>query len=155
MNKNFKEKVQAMSAKEIIMAMVNGLKKQHVNVDMLTFGYVKNGICYGCAATNAICEINGIPFSNSSISEFPDRVKFLFSDIPEDQSTLGYEEFLMKFEVAIDKLRRGRTYEYNQLAKELEIATINNHPFDLPELHTDDYANYLDKYIKYADSQDN
>lgn len=73
---NFKETVQKMTIKEIILAMVNGLKKEHVKVDFNYFGYVApNGICYGCAATNAICEItkyipdkyNMLPKGNNSL----------------------------------------------------------------------------------------
>jgi len=35
----FEEKVRAMSEKEFILAMVNGLKKKHVKIDMLFYGF--------------------------------------------------------------------------------------------------------------------
>ena len=62
---NFKEKVQAMSAKEIIMAMVEGLRNPVTKIHMGTYGKVEGDVCYGCAATNAICKIGKI-----SLDEF-------------------------------------------------------------------------------------
>lgn len=68
---NFKQKVQSMTAKEIIMAMVESLiPPPLIKVDMGTFGTTEitkpatkflgwtlrkaESICFGCAATNTI-----------------------------------------------------------------------------------------------------
>ena len=40
----FKQKVQSMTAKEIIMAMVEGLKNPVVKVDTGTFGEERDGV---------------------------------------------------------------------------------------------------------------
>ena len=89
---NFEETVRAMSMKEIIMAMVNGLRNPHVKVVMSSFGHMKDGICFGCAATNTVCEITGKTYDEGVIEYATDRAKFM---------NCTYI-FLHKFESAID-----------------------------------------------------
>lgn len=54
------QKIKLMTAKEIILAMVDSLKNPVTKVLMSTFGFKENGICYGCAATNTICKLGGL-----------------------------------------------------------------------------------------------
>lgn len=136
---SFKEKVLSMTGKEIVMAMVNGLQKEWVYVDMNTFGYqTKKGICYGCAATNAICEITG--------------------KIP-DLSTSNYHRlisvddnyvFVARFEKAINRLRFGDIGDYNYWAREMGIAELPQS--DLPPLNNQNYKENLQAYIDYANT---
>lgn len=45
---------------EVVEAMIKGLTTGHTVVLMSTYGKKEKGICYGCAATNALCEF-GLP----------------------------------------------------------------------------------------------
>lgn len=149
MTDTFKEKVRSMTAKEIIMAMVNGLKKEHVKVDMSTYGDFSevSGICYGCAATNAVCEISGVVFTGEHVLS-ENHYWFLKTD----------GTFLELFETAIDSLRLGQINRYNDRA-EGRFAAIKRPewwPFDLEDcaLRTWDYKERLYFYEKLADYQE-
>lgn len=144
----FKEKVQSMTAKEIIMAMVNGLKKEHVKVDINTFGCVEDDVCYGCAATNAICEISGKVFTADNIKGWQNRGFFI-----------GRENinFVAGFETAIDVLRSLNIYYYNRIAEEYGFATIDsNHfgKFNLPQIENDNYKEAIIKWEEFANTLD-
>jgi hypothetical protein len=119
-SKSFEEIVRGMSAKEIILAMVNGLKKKHVQINMLYFGRYDFGTktCFGCAATNTICEITGIKFVDAKIGTINSRASVVNS---------GFD-FLDAFEAAIDSLRRGYITTYNQYAAASGFAEIESSP---------------------------
>lgn len=70
---NFQDKIQSMKASEIIRAMISGLRKEHVKIDMTTFGAARNGTCFGCAATNAVCEISNEVFTAKTIKSSTKR----------------------------------------------------------------------------------
>jgi len=140
--KSFKEKVQSMTGKEIVMAMVNGLQKEWVKVDMSTFGDSNTDTCFGCAATNSICQIEGcLPFNTESIVDRDRRASVLNVD----------EDFLSDFENAIDFLRRGDVYLYNARARRIGIAELPS-TCDLPDLVTKKYKRQLQAYIDYANT---
>lgn len=109
MELNFEYKVRSMTAKEIIMAMVNGLKNPAVEVRMDVFGGILNKldgsvICVGCAATNTICNISASKvFTAQNIAWRVDRSAVLQSSY----------YFLDSFERAIDCLRKGNLTDYN------------------------------------------
>ena len=115
----FEEKVRKMSAKAIILAMVKSLTiPPLIAIDMGTFGSVKRRggkkICYGCAATNTICQISGKVFDSENIQWSSRRANFVNAN----------EWFLIDFEEAIDNLRIGDITRYNDRAKDLYIAKI-------------------------------
>lgn len=140
----FEDIVRRMTAKEIIMAMVDGLKNPAVNVDMSTFGSydIYNKACYGCAATNAICKISNHVLTFSEIDN-KNRAITVNSDY----------SFLHAFERAIDNLRKGDILRYNNTASIIGIATIKNYNFYLPHLYTDNYNQLLDYYEDLANAQ--
>lgn len=150
----FDEKVKSMSAKEIIMAMVEGLRNPSTKVDMGTFGRAKivsllgitlKATCYGCAATNTICNISGKKFTPNNIKGSKDKANFID----------GSKEFVAHFEESIDRLRRGKTQWYNYLAKSEGFAQIKVKPgLNLPQLNSKDYLENLDPYVELADYQD-
>ena len=145
---NFKEKVQAMSAKEIIMAMVEGLRNPVTKINMGTYGEVDDGVCYGCAATNAICKIGKI-----SLDEFlkidPCNSMQGFTKNLDDRKFIDY------FENAINYLRRNYIREYNAYADIIGIAKIvitDGHI--LPYLDDGYTEEDLQKYVKLANLQE-
>lgn len=136
--KNLEEKIKSMTAKEIILAMVDSLKNPVTKVNMYDFGSYEDGICYGCAATNTICRLG----------EFNPK---------EELSIVGprYRTvFISGFEDAIDCLRNGYIKRYNSLAQEYEFATIKTST-DLPKIDDDNYQDpeVLQAYIDLANAQ--
>lgn len=131
-----KQKILSLSAKEIIMAMVEGLKNPKTKIDMSTYGTVSQGICYGCAATNAIIHI-----SNCT---------------PEEGCVIYYKvsyDTIKAFELAINELRNCNIENYNFYAEENNFATIKKPDFDLPYLGNDYTLENLEPYIKLAEMQ--
>lgn len=56
--KEIEAKIKSLTPKEMIMFMVSGLRNRHTIIAMSTYGYKnQDGICYGCAATNTLCEL--------------------------------------------------------------------------------------------------
>lgn len=150
-SKSFEEIVRAMSAKEIIMAMVNGLKNPSTKINMDTFGYSKHNwfthgfglkpICHGCAATNAICQIAGVKFTPDDIAETWTRSSAINSSIT----------FLNLFESAIDELRKGNIFQYNLLASRGKFAKIKNvTEISLPRLENNFSKKQLKVYEELA-----
>lgn len=154
-NITFQEKVRSMTAKEIIMAMVEGLKNPSVKVNMNTFGDSRKvtlfgltilKVCYGCAATNTICKISGVKLNYESIKNTQNRSKAINSD----------KIFLEEFEEAIDCLRKGLLYGYNSIAHIYGFAMIKNErDIPLPTLLNKNYKKLLYLYEELANSQPN
>lgn len=160
MKKSFKETVQAMTAKEIIMAMVDALKEPYYKIDMSDFGCSRTinmkKTCFGCAATNTISRISGIIFTPETI-DWTGRAN-LIADANIGSGEFPNEEtrFLDRFESAIDYLRKGNIESYNEIAEDKDFATINDDLYigvHLPIL-TDKYTHQdLEEYIKLAELQ--
>ncbi len=135
-----------MKASEIVQAMVDGLKKEWVTIDMGSYGHTKKGICYGCAATNAICQITNHKFTPAEMNEFfklKRKDKFVYS-------------FLSNFESNINALRMGSIEHYNFLAettgiKLIPLSLIKKTKLKLPYLDTEYYKEDLPKYQELAD----
>jgi hypothetical protein len=148
--KKFEEIVRAMSAKEIIMAMVDALTiPPIINIDMGTFGRVrtfpkykflgigfgKKEICFGCAATNTVCKIADKKFDTNNIEGCIARAEFINSD----------PYFLSCFENAIDGLRTGSIHYYNKFAGRGEFVVIKNTGLKLYPLAN----NYTNEHLIY------
>lgn len=150
---DFKEKVQSMSSDEIIMAMVEGIRNPQVNLDMGTFGDVvttssffglfKKETCYGCAATNTICQISGVKLNTQTID----------SDWKRSKAVNSPTSFLRYFEYAINELRKGRVGLYNNYARDLGFARIKTRDISLPLLDNDFTESDLNKYIALAQAE--
>jgi hypothetical protein len=165
--KKFEDIVRAMSAKEIIMAMVDSLTPPPlIPIEMGSYGGVKIGTkfieksiifglfkikvekpeitCFGCAATNTICKISGIIFNDSNIYNGERRAKALNASYT----------FLTNFEYAIDSLRKGNLNRYNQFASYGEFAKIQYFQLKLVKLENHYTLKHLENYKKLADFQD-
>jgi len=148
---NFKEKVQSMTAKEIILAMVDSLTHPPIiNIDMETYGENKRGVCFGCAATNTICKISGVVFTSENIGNRRSRAKAVNDDIFNDT----IDDFVYCFERAINGLRQSNLQTYNLFTKHEKFAEIVN-PLDieLPRLDNNYTNDDLKPYIELANSQ--
>jgi hypothetical protein len=146
MKTTFEEKVRSMKNFEIIRAMTAGLRRRWVRLDMRTFGQFRKGVCYGCAATNAICEIEGrritLRHAYAFDTTYLDIAKFTKAD----------EIFVTRFEIALDDLRQGEIVGYNDYAKFVGFATIPVSLAGKLPLLDDDYTEeQLAKYDRLAD----
>src|SRR5690606_29411818 len=109
----FENKVKSMSAHDIIMSMVDGLRNPRTKIDMSTYGLIINGICYGSAATNAILHI-----MDAKEEEVKDHIH-------TSQSWNNCPLVVSQFELAIERLRKGYVHLYNRFfALECGFAPI-------------------------------
>ena len=140
--KKFEAKVKTMSAHDIIMAMVEGLRKPRTEINMGYFGYMResDGVCFGCAATNAVLHI---------MDADREEVEYYVANQPFPQVPE-----LEIFEYAIDYLRSGSIDLYNQRAAEIGLAQITHMPGQyLPHLVKDYTEEQLQQYEKLAEYQ--
>ncbi len=138
------KKIKSMTAHDIIMAMVEGLRQPRTVIDMDDFGYIKDSICYGCAATNAILHIMEAG-DEEAVDHVHGRASFAYGT-------------LEKFELAIDQLRKGRVHLYNYYAELYDLAKIVPMPgLELPPLRNNYMSRYkgkqLNEYVKLAEYQ--
>jgi len=146
--KTFRQQILSMTAGEIIMAMVKGLEKPQTLIDMGTYGATRvrdqKIVCYGCAATNTVCQISGVKFTPKNIDYTGDRARAIKSSY----------DFLTNFERAIDELRKGNIEQYNFLAIRGKFQQIHNSTnIKLPRLN-DNYNRWqLNKYKQLAEIQ--
>lgn len=148
MKNGIKDIVQAMSITEIIDAMISGLKDPLVNVNMGTYGEVvikeDHIVCYGCAATNAICKI-----ANISLDDFIRLNPFCTMEhVYENEKE---QDFIVNFESAINELRCGNLEGYNTYARWCDVAKIPKEFLreHLPYLSNDNFNRGVDKYIDF------
>lgn len=151
---NFKEKVQQMTAKEIILAMTASLKRPpRIRINMDTYGEVGRHwtslflkpVCFGCAATNTICQIGDVTFTPENIGTTWKRAEAVGLTTSEDRSFLKY------FEGAINSLRLGDIYNYNRCAEYMGFAKIEKFA-SLPKLYNDYTNTDLKAYINFANT---
>lgn len=134
------KKIHSMSAHDIIMAMVEGLRNPKTRIDMGTYGEMREGICFGCAATNAVLHI-----IDANEEEVRSHVAYRHK----------YDNFQLRyFGYAINRLRQGWVDWYNEHAYNLGIAQINPIPGqELPRLNNDYTEEQLQEYEKLAKYQ--
>jgi|TARA_R110000868_G_scaffold74337_13_gene215017 hypothetical protein len=159
----FKEQVQKLSAKEIVMSMVNGLRNPAVKVRMETygdslpikslFGLVTKEVCIGCAATNTICNLTKVKFTPKSIKNRSYTIEEHLGNGKIYEDLDGACIFLAEFETAIDFLRQGSINSYNDIASSNGFAKIKWGSKELPYLGNDDFKMFLGAYEKLADIQ--
>lgn len=144
---------------DIIFTMVRGLQNKWVVLNMNSYGgwgwsYSSNQeICYGCAATNTLCELMQAPFPKENIYGRENRL-----------SVINYDtkfKDLQFFETSIDSLRRGNFLTFleqisnvEDLSFKINKKKIENlyikYPYDLSELGNDFTKKELQTYIEFA-----
>lgn len=128
---DFEHKVRSMTPYEIAMSMVTGLQKPVTFIDMSSFGHVKDGVCFGCAATNTIAKIEG--FDETQIQKYlPDENKLDlfdatgFSNVTKRVETkkIANTQFIRTFEYAIDQLRMCQFEKANTFLKDINLPVF-------------------------------
>lgn len=134
--------VEKLTPRIIILAMTAGLRKRWVEIRMETFGQTDKGVCFGCAATNTLCQLVGVAFNPSQIKDERTRSRFL--KISRSQLDI--------LELAIDWLRRGNIVCANQQLARIGIGEIINpkgiHLGCLGDYYTDAHLQQYDKLAK-------
>lgn len=156
-------KISMLKPSEVIMAMVNGLKQPFTEIDMTTYGEVreehkqvkllgiplykkKEYVCYGCAATNAVLHLNG----KLDI----ELVKPYGGDPFDVDDPHTPEQIIITFERAINLLRVGNIYGCNNYLNLLKIDAIiytNKIHQELCELYSNYQPEQLTGYEKLAE----
>lgn len=138
------------SFSDYVQNMINGLRREWVRVDMLTFGANRDGVCFGCAATNALCELMGRPFSINTIDNLDDRAIEFNEGITQHD--------LSRFESSVNDLRAGylnycllklRDIQHTLWFTVPQFEEINP-PFVLPTLSSSNWDEKLEDYEKYV-----
>jgi hypothetical protein len=149
---NFVTTVRAMPIADIVHAMVAGLNRRWVKVNMTSFGHVdEDGTCYGCAATNAICQIKGQKIGPEYLVGDCEIQHARFLGLGDTDDNV---KFVGDFESAIDCLRQGGIRDYNKFARKHKFAILPEFLetasgyglINLPYLTNDDYSDKLYKY---------
>jgi len=176
MSNIFEKRIKSMSAKEIILTMVESLRNPVTEINMDTYGravlkHTGEIVCYGCAATNTILKLIEIENQAELIKELelrPIVEKTLTTHISLNIYKYIYtrennsrELYLVNlntfrdFERAIDSLRYGNIEYYNIIAKNIKIATIKipDELLMLPGLKDDYTEADLMAYVELAEMQ--
>lgn len=101
MEKQVNERFKSLtSVSAIVDTMIQGLKKEWVEVLLASYGTTNDqGVCFGCAATNTLCQLMEQPFTPDTVGTLERRTSQVNFGIMSSQ--------LWTFEHAIDALRRG------------------------------------------------
>lgn len=153
MNKYTKleEKIKSMTPKEVILSMIDGLENPVMEVLLTNWGTRENGICYGCAAANAICKLGGLDPKEEFVI-----TQDMYYDTNHSRLYIENSEIVEDFENAINDLRLGNIRYCNQWLNEIgipEIKSINNQL--LPQITDDNYTDQevLNAYRELAEYQ--
>lgn len=152
----FEEKVKSMTAREIINLMIESLRNPVIKIDMDTFGAIvkepvffglfSKKICYGCAATNLMCNIAGVKLDEHNINSIDKKSKKIDSG----------ELFMRRFEMSIDELRKGNIANYNYSARLAGMPLIlEDQTVALPYLNSSYTEKDLEAYERLAEYQPN
>lgn len=125
------ETILSLSITQILEIFIHSLRKPRTDKVEMSKWYTENeGVCYGCAATNLICELGNLN---------PREVfyKHPFSEITP--TTLYYPyyrdlDLIAYFEDAINDLRWGNLASYNAILCDTDIAKF---PEEIVSIHTD------------------
>jgi len=139
---------QLKSISDIVDTMIKGLKKEWVKIDMNTYGDLVDDVCFGCAATNTLCELMQEPFTENNIVEYKRRGKMGLT-----------ESELDSFEEAINDFRCSNIilflYNLGKIKNLLSFSLPSYKDIEyykkLPILHTDNYKDELHHYEAYRD----
>jgi len=133
-----KEFMDKAKPSDYIDLMVKALQNPKIEIVMGTYGVAIDNICYGCAATNALCELTEKTFDVDNIWHRQYRAAFLNEEW----------RVIARFEISIDNLRRGLFYSFlietNQI-KPTDITIPN-----LPHLGNNYTQQDLDHYINFS-----
>ena len=132
---DFKTHIKNMTFKDVVLAMVNGLRKRHVEIDMSVFARVDRGVCFGCAATNFICEVTGSKFTKDTIFN-------------RELATDGDKTLLRHVEDCIEALRKGNVGLYNELIDRCGLPPAPDDYVPGPYLSTEYTSEELDSWEK-------
>lgn len=142
---------------EIVEVMIQSLEKldkdKRFRIDMDTYGFQKNKVCYGCAATATLIGLypeKGEKFLNCQL-DIDEREEFINDGLPDKERLAIVNEF----ENSIDELRCGSIKAFLRLWMGYSQALkIQNEYFDSePDWHleTEDWDEKLPNIQKFKE----
>lgn len=148
---DFEQKIRSMRVWEYILAMVEGLRKPKVRINMRSYGYIDETargyrVCFGCAATNTVAHLAGIRWTVN-------KVQGDMSWLGQAQAVGADADFVRGFESAINALRIGCTRPFSE---DLEAMGLEGLPRvfqkyeNLPELRNNYTEHQLREYEQFA-----
>lgn len=163
----FLQLVKGLTPSSLVDTLCDGLERQWVNIDMGSYGHSEGMLCFGCAATNALCQLAQKSMPSDKIDNVIARGKFF--GISERQSDKNKLATLGAFERGINNLRVGLVYDMNGVYERrihLHHLTIPmdvfdkfepktpDHPQDrniLPAMTTDTWRECIPRYRELAE----
>lgn len=141
--KELEQKIKRLKPSQILNYMIKGLENPFTQIMMSTYGDVikhKNRIiCFGCAATNAIC----------LLAEIKTERKFAEACDTGLINTSNYNSVLRYFEDAINQLRQGDIFWCNRKLEEYSKYRFPETNIELPYLGDDYTPEQLSLYKEY------
>lgn len=140
--------IRKMNPKQIVLNMIDGLENPVTKIDMGTFGHKgKRGVCFGCAATNAICRLGNFNPKEVLMDENLVGNSRKYSNngyvMREDDRNTIY-----RYELAIDSLRNADLRGFNHHANIGGFKKFSKEDYDLfnsLNIGYLDNENYLDE----------
>ena len=140
---------------DALNAMVRGLlkasRRKTFNIDMSSFGEIRDGICFGCAATCTIQELSGVAFKPSSGRLERDTRADLIGYANPLADITYYD--LMNFEHAINSFRCGSPrdlIDYYKIPLP-DIEQITGHDLYMCDHNWEEQIPVVRTYIKHLE----
>jgi hypothetical protein len=112
------DKVKSMSELEFLNLMIDSIENPVTNLDMHTFGDIRNNFCYGCLATNTICKL--LTIESADLSIIKGRYFFNYGNMSRK-----LDGRLCHFESMIDHIRTGSYQRYINVTTALDITPLS------------------------------
>lgn len=111
------KKLNSLKLSEMIELMVKGLEDPETHIDMRSFGHwSRSKVCYGCAATNAFCQLYPGASDHLRTFDFNERGRSGFTNTQFVKDNEDYLAIHM-FEKIINRVRLGSPRAYEGLAE--------------------------------------
>ncbi len=141
-----------------VQLMVDGLNKRHTGgINMTSFGeyHPEVGVCFGCAATNALCELSGVKFGKryerhrltdkeTILENAWDSLRRGYDGRFDDGSVNNIKECLLKLKL-IEKHLGFKVPEYKTIASRTmyRLEELDNWYWEKRLKRYETYANWL------------
>lgn len=148
MNSEFKEKIQSLTAKEVVELMIDAMENPVIKLDFDSLpGAVAENKRIACAATNIVCKL-----TNKSEVSFEKDIDDLTFSAGRAHVFRINSMLLRNFEIIINFLRLGNIIYYNSWAGILKMTKLPIPVKQLPRLNNNFTKQELQAYKDYAET---
>jgi hypothetical protein len=138
---NFSNVIRTMTASQVVMKLVEGVREPVGRLYSKLSGHVVNGDRCASLAVSAICKIADVSW-----------VSYRFGCEDEFCESFGSnnEAVVMMLEQAYKHLAMGNIKEYNYWAYKLFMPMINANDCELPNMYFETYPSDIEAYEEFA-----